>query len=109
MDLEGLAQFLGQHLQGSIEGQFRDAVSLSACEVDVERNPDFDTAKCDLPGDGFLYYRCFLEIEPKPGIEFRDYVVEVARLLECLWEGRVPAVAACDFEDKLPRGGSWVG
>ncbi|MBB5038181.1 1,4-dihydroxy-6-naphthoate synthase [Prosthecobacter dejongeii] len=59
--------------------------------------------------DLFLYYRYKLEIEPVASTDKATYVEGISQLLTGLWEQKIPAVAACHFEDDLPDGGgkSW--
>jgi hypothetical protein len=73
------------------------------CEIDVEENDDFDAQKRLDPNDGFLYYRYYLDIDPVEGADRQEYVTAVAQLLMRLWQLGFKAVAACDFEDELPK------
>jgi hypothetical protein len=50
-----------------------------------------------------LYFRYTLEIDPTREVALEDYVAAIATLLESLWSSGMDAVAACDFEEKLPR------
>ncbi len=59
----------------------------------------------DFPADGFLCYRHIIDVDPLGEISREDYVVAVGKLLEQLWAANFGAVAACDFEEELPRSG----
>ena len=74
--------------------------------IDVRRNDGFDIIRRNDP-DGFLYYRYYLDIDAVPGQQRVAQVALVEQILECLWEHGYAAVAACDFEDELPRHGGY--
>ena len=72
----------------------------------MNRNDTYERQAINLP-DGFLYYRYFLDIDPVQDVDEADYVASVATLLTQLWQSEYKAVAACDFEDRLPRKGGY--
>jgi hypothetical protein len=74
--------------------------------IDVKRNEDFDAIRSSEP-DGFLYYRYYLDVDAVPGQQRVAQVALVAQILERLWEHGYAAVAACNFEDELPRRGGY--
>lgn len=75
-------------------------------EIDIGKNPDFESMQRQEDPDGFLYYRFCLDIEPThDGGE--QYVNSVGLLLEGLWGANCKVVASCDFEDELPRQGGY--
>ena len=74
--------------------------------VDVLKNDDADSSKI-THSDGFLHYPYLVETEPKEGFNRNTYVSGISRLLESLWVANFKAVAACDFEDELPRNGGY--
>jgi hypothetical protein len=79
----------------------------SYCEIGIKRNEDFhDIQRHEYP-DGFLYYSYYLDIEPVEEVEFSSYVEVITNLLEQLWSKGFQAVAACDFEEDLPRKGGY--
>jgi hypothetical protein len=76
-------------------------------EIDVVKNDDFDAVKRHKRPDGFLFYRYYLDMEPEARVLRQDYVNAIGKLLEGLWATGWKAVAACDFEDELPRKGGY--
>ena len=78
-------------------------------EIDIVQNDDFNEIKRREDPDGFLFYRYYIEMEPEENVLRQDYIMKVGRLLECLWKEGWEAVAACDFEDELPRKGGYRG
>lgn len=82
------------------------SASRSAMSIDVRRNDDFDRDR-RLTNDGFLFFRYYLDVDPASGVPRTSYIVAVAELLEALWRNGCRAVAACDFEDELPRRGGY--
>jgi hypothetical protein len=87
----------------------RWTVNTTLCEIDVEKNEDFDQARRSQSPDGFLHYRYYLDIEPIAGADRAAYVESIGQLLNRLWDSGCRAVAACDFEEDLPRGGGYEG
>ncbi|MEU0853511.1 hypothetical protein ABZ387_37220 [Streptomyces flaveolus] len=96
-----------------VVGRLRDTLGLegSGAEltvgpVRVEGEPnDYATGRRAHPFD-FLQWPTVLECEAPAGTPAEEVVQAVAAVLEALWGGGFKAVAACDFEDKLPaRGG----
>jgi hypothetical protein len=85
-------------------GQSRmNAITSQAHDISIFENDDFDTEKSHLGDDRWLYFRYTLEIDPIEGISPGDYVAAIGALLKSLWSSGVDAVAACDFEEQLPR------
>ncbi|MDQ0917060.1 1,4-dihydroxy-6-naphthoate synthase [Paenibacillus sp. V4I5] len=76
-------------------------------DLSLIKNDDFDAIKrLDFP-DGFLFSRYYLEVEPNEKFNPHSYVASISLLLECLWTKGFKAVAACDFEELLPRKGGY--
>jgi hypothetical protein len=75
--------------------------------IDIVDNDDFDEMRRKENPDGFLFYRYCIELEPNESVTSQDYIGRVGKLLEGLWEEGWKAVAACDFEDELPRKGGY--
>jgi hypothetical protein len=71
-------------------------------ELDVDDNDDFVPRAKRLDQDDFVRFRYFLDVEPTHDAERSLYIAEIGALLRCLWGKGLKAVAACDFEDKLP-------
>ena len=80
-------------------------ISAADYEMDVVINEDYDESKSLEGEDQFLFYRYYLDIEPTDRTTREQYVRSIGNLLEGLWRSACRAVAACDFESELPRGG----
>ncbi len=81
----------------------KDRVTL---DVDVLPNEDYDSNRRRLFPDGFIYFRYTLDLY-MPDTPVTRKAKIVTRLLEGLWEGGYPAVAACAFEERLPERGGY--
>jgi hypothetical protein len=91
------------HLADWVAGQVSmRTITANAFEVDVVANEDFDESRAQRAKDGFLFYRYYLDIEPRSGVPEEEYVEAVRRLLTKVRSGDMRAVASCDFEDQLP-------
>jgi hypothetical protein len=71
----------------------------------VDRNEDFDDRRRQEPEDGFLFFRYRLEVSAEHGQARATQILLVTQLLEDFWASGMRAVAACDYEDELPRKG----
>lgn len=80
-----------------------NAVRSQALDISVFENDEFDTEKSQTGKDRWLFFRYSLEVDPVAGVAPKDYVTAIGELLKALWSSRLDAVAACDFEDQLPR------
>ncbi|MDQ1236825.1 hypothetical protein QE450_004323 [Paenibacillus sp. SORGH_AS306] len=78
-------------------------ITNSTLIIEIRKNVEFDSVRSENLSDGFLFYKYYLEIEPFSEVVERDYIKAVADLLKKLWESNIGTVAACDFEDLLPR------
>jgi len=97
-----LLELVANRLAGRVDGS---TVLSNFATIDVRRNGHADESrKADLR-DGFIHFPYLLEIDPQPGATRASYVAMIATLLEELWQPGNRAVAACDFEDELPRKG----
>lgn len=76
-------------------------------EIDIVENDDFDEMKRKEEPDGFLFYRYYIEMEPGANTLRQDYVMNISRLIESLWQEGWKIVAASDFEDELPMKGGY--
>ncbi|WP_027085179.1 hypothetical protein [Cohnella panacarvi] len=101
---EEVVSFVSESIDGTIE---RWSVSNKYCNLDLLRNDDFNEAKRAQGPDGFLFSRYYLEIEPNEETESSAYIKCISELLTKLWNNGFKAVAACDFEDVLPRKGGY--
>lgn len=106
---EQLIQTIAELVNGSVNHW---DIQASDCEIYVSKNKDFnEIQRHDYP-DGFLFYHYFLDIDviESKAIEKLDhslYKNTIAKLLENLWNRNYLAIAACDFEDELPRKGGY--
>lgn len=75
--------------------------------IGIKKNDDFNESLRFEKQDGFLYSRYYIEIEPIGDIKQEQYILSVSMLLENLWALGYEAVAACDFENELPRKGGY--
>jgi hypothetical protein len=103
-DKSQLLDLIANIISGSIKMR---TVSSRELQVDLVVNEDFDETKRMQGEDQFLFYRYYLDIEPTEDVPRERYVESVGNLLEGLWRLGCKAVAACDFEEKLPRSGGY--
>ena len=89
------------------ERQIIRTVASTDYEADIVDNDDFDPAKSSDAEDGFLFYRYYLDVVPTNQTSREAYIKQVGDLLEGLWQHGCGAVAACSFEDELPRRGGY--
>jgi hypothetical protein len=101
---EELVQRLAGLIGGTTDGRW---ISTAWGNFHVVRNVAFDDDRRDAEQDGFLYFRYFLDIEPSAEVDQNGYITQIGTLLASLWHSGIPAVAACDFEDKLPSKGGY--
>ena len=76
-------------------------------EIEVRKNKDANKLRAGEFPDGFLYFRYALEVYASPTSQHAEQVALVDRLLNRLWSQGFPAVAACDYENELPRAGGY--
>lgn len=103
-DRETVAEHVAKHLGGKRDG---NAVVCDWGVVDVLNNDDAD---CSIiaGADGFLHFPYLIETEPETTFQRGTFVNLIGSLLESLWAERYGAVAACDFENELPRNGGYL-
>lgn len=85
----------------------RHYLSNEKGEVGILKNKDYDAELRKDETDGFLHYRYLLEVEPKDDLGEENAVNLVGKILEYLWLQNFPAVASCDYEEKLPNNGGY--
>lgn len=85
----------------------RWTIDSNSMELELRKNDDFNESLRFEKQDGFLYSRYYIEIEPIDHIKQEQYISSVSMLLENLWALGYKAVAACDFENELPRKGGY--
>lgn len=69
--------------------------------IDVRRNEEGRPERDSADPDDFLFYRFYLDVEPKDAESPLDYVRFVRDLLQGLRSKQWRAVPACDFEREL--------
>ncbi|MCL2865660.1 MAG: hypothetical protein FWE25_08985 [Lachnospiraceae bacterium] len=75
--------------------------------ADVLLNKWYDEHKHTVFPDGFLYYKYLLKFECIDKNKEKDYIAFLHSFMSVLWEMNMKVVAACDFEEKLPRHGGY--
>lgn len=91
-------------MESLFEGRFRrNTMDLDQVVVEVRDNPDSTDAGKN--GDNFVLWPVLVELDAEGKPEGSDIVAETTRTLTSLWDSGYRAVAACDFEDRLPRNG----
>ncbi|HEX5156555.1 MAG TPA: hypothetical protein VFW17_05005 [Ktedonobacterales bacterium] len=103
---EDLQALLVECLGDQVQRADRWSIDGSRFAIGIVRNDEFDIIRRNEP-DSFLYYRCYLDIDAVPSQPRADQISLVTQILECLWKHGYAAVAACDFEDELPRRGGY--
>ncbi len=98
-----VAETLGARTQ---KGLGDVTVILSHGQIDVRTNAEFDPGRVKEFPDGFLNFRFMLEFFAAPP-RSEDQLTNVGGLLSRFWSLGWPAVAACDYEDQLPRRGGY--
>lgn len=81
----------------------RFEISNSTLVIELRKNNEFNILKSQNVLNGFLFYKYHLEIQPFSEVAEREYIKVVSDLLKKLWESKIEAVAACDFENALSR------
>ncbi|GHU86771.1 hypothetical protein FACS189476_00650 [Spirochaetia bacterium] len=93
-----------EELQNIINSiNFRNKYSF---EIDILKNNDFDESKSKEYPDGFLYFPFVIEYFSNEIFNDAD-IYNTKIILEKLWENNFPAIAACDYENKLPENGGY--
>ncbi|EAZ92764.1 hypothetical protein [Crocosphaera chwakensis] len=101
---EQLLPLIAKLINGKVS---RREIETSIAKISVRTNDDFDENQREEFPDGFLYYRFFLDIEPLKDTDQKVYIETLSHFLESLWSLNYKVVAACDFEEELPRKGGY--
>jgi hypothetical protein len=103
-----LAALLAVAVNGTVNGSaFAPVVSVHVGEFEVRANDEFNATRAAEHPDGFLYSRDVIEFFAAPGADLEARAAIVGRALESIWSNGWHAVAACDYEDHLPRRGGY--
>ncbi|MEV1070015.1 hypothetical protein [Streptomyces sp. NPDC050263] len=97
---EAVLKAVERKLGGTTE--MNDVLVSSTVRVYVAHN-DYEGDSTD-PSD-FIGWPSVLECEILNGVNEETYMEDIGASLSALWETGFRAVAACNFEDRLPRGG----
>lgn len=81
-------------------------VRFGEIEIEPRDNPDRGPAPPDAP---WLTWPSIIAVEAPRHVTEDELVNVVGSLLTALWEQKFGAVAAADFEERLPRRGGWHG
>lgn len=103
-DRQHLVDKIRSFISGSVQG---NRVTNVALQVDVRQNDDYDPAAARQKSDGFLFFHYYLDVDQAPGANRSAFVRGISDLLEAFWACGIEAVAACDFEDELPKKGGY--
>lgn len=87
----------------SLVGQLLTAPGV---EADIIRNEDYDPKRRQQFPGGFIYFSYYIDIYLDDPLR-DDKAAIIGTLLEGLWAWSLPAVAACDYEDRLPHNGGY--
>ena len=96
-----LLAFIAEVVKGNVSLR---TVENDLLEATLFKNDDYDEGK-SVDFDGFVFFPYYLEIEPvdESDVTSEKYKDLIGNLLEALWGAGLGAVAACDFEDELPK------
>jgi hypothetical protein len=99
-----LTRFVAEEFHVSADGH---NIEFEWGTMDVLNNDDADSSRTSGP-DGFLYFPYLIETEPNTGFDRARFVGRIGTLLDSLWAAAYGAVAACGFEEELPRNGGFT-
>jgi hypothetical protein len=80
-----------------------DGVRGSGVELIVSANDDADVERRKELPRGFLHFGFIAEVYFAPSVQHGERVTTVTGVLTTLWDSGYAAVAACDYEDELPK------
>jgi len=90
---------------GNIKSSVR-VIETTFAELDVRRNDGYKTPKelrSKDSDDDFLFWKYHIDIEPTEHVSRSIYIMNISKLIINLWSEGINAVAACGFEDELPK------
>jgi hypothetical protein len=93
-----------QKLEALIESL--DFENENSFEIDIVKNSDFNESESKKFPDGFLSFPFLIEYYSNGEVKTAD-IFNATVILEELWKNNIPAIASCDFEDKLPENGGY--
>ncbi|MDF2961946.1 MAG: 1,4-dihydroxy-6-naphthoate synthase [Paenibacillus sp.] len=95
---EYMYKTIAEIVRGKIEN--RNTIRNEILDLSLLNNDDFEVTKRHCFPD-------YLEVEPCVISDPISYVTSISMLLELLWRDGFKVVAACDFEEQLPRKGGY--
>ena len=98
MEYEKLFTMIKDYIRG--EKEAISYISTDWSNISVQKNKEYDMNKYLLNPNDFLYWKYYLDMEPK-NVDEKIYIREIAGLLSGLREQGICAIAACDFENEL--------
>ena len=107
---DALEQLIAALLDARVERHgFATTIVGPGYDLDVHRNDRVLASDDTQPRQAhdFVEWPYYLEIEAAAEQTRPAQIAVIARLLHGLWEAGLGAVAACDFEDELPRRGGY--
>lgn len=97
---------LTEWIAGAIGGDASEnGVVADGLEIYVEDNNEAGEEDKTVRQGGFLFFDNTAEVYFAPMADLDGRVGIVTAILEDLWRRGLSAVAACDYEDRLPRDG----
>lgn len=101
LDAPAIIDLMKEAFTGSARGR---TVTTSAVAIELD-GPLPREAAMEARGSRDFNYQA--HIEGRPGVALDDVVAAVSTLLDTLWGLGIPAVARCDYADRLPRGSGY--
>ena len=96
----------GAHTRVSL-GPASSLITSELGELELRCNDNRDRVAARKYPDGFLHFHHVIEFYPRPTVRHEEEVNYIARVLDGLWSRGLPAVACCDYENKLPHYGGY--
>jgi hypothetical protein len=107
VEIDSVAALTAEALGAQVEkGPRRATIIFPRGEIEFRNNDGFNLNRAVHFPDGFLSFPLIVEIFARWTDE-NERNETVGRLLERFWSNGWPAVAACDYEDQLPRRGGY--
>lgn len=104
-DRQELIERIAKYVAGDVD---MNTVSTLVLEIDIRKNEDFNGITNAIDSDSFLHFKFYLDVVPKNEcVNIKFYKRTISELLEHFWADNNVAVAACDFEEELPKGGGY--
>ena len=76
-------------------------------EIEITANNDFDKTKSSIFPDGFLYFPFIISYYKEEKKHDEPDIQNTIKILNKLWSNGIPAIAASDYEERLPERGGY--